>query len=331
VKAVAVLASCRRSFRRPMRRVTLRFGLPSILVALLAAFGALEPSFFSQADLISLIGSASISMIMFLGLTWFFAVGEMDVSFVSIAALSNMITAGLVSSGFGWPVAALAAMVASLAVGLLNGILIGQLGLPSLVITIATGGAASAIAAAIGTGASIALNTSGFLAPLFTISLGCVPLVALLALALYAAAWYAQERLTLGQYIFAVAQNRRAVLEAGIPVNHLLMFLALLLAFCSGLAGVLLTSDLASGQPWLASSYFLDGLTSVLLGSSMLKLGKPNVVGTTVGVLVLAVLVRGGALLGWTESNFQMIKGFLLLLGLGVIHWTSSRDNNAAK
>ena len=325
MSAGASLLAGQDNFRDLMRRLTLRFGLPSILVALIAVFATLEPSFASRADITSLIGSTSISMIMFLGLTWFFAVGEIDVSFVSITALSNMITAGLVSSGFGWPLAAAAAMVASLAVGLLNGILIAHLGLPSLVITIATGGAASALAAAIGTGASIALDAPGFLDPLFTVSWGTVPLVAFLALALYGAAWYAQERLTLGQYIYAVAQNRRAVVEAGIPVNRLLMLLALLLAFCSGLAGVLLASDLASGQPWLASSYFLDGLTSVLLGSTMLKLGKPNILGTAVGVLVLAVMVRGGALLGWTESNFQLMKGGLLLVGLTVVYWTNVR------
>jgi ribose/xylose/arabinose/galactoside ABC-type transport system permease subunit len=234
-------------------------------------------------------------MILFLGLTWFFAIGEIDVSFVSIAALSNMICAGLVSSGYGWPLGVAAAMVASLIVGLVNGAFIANLGLPSLVITIGTGGAASALAAAIGKGASIALSAPGFLDPLFTTTVAHVPMIALLAAALYAAAWFAQERLTLGQYIYAAAQNRRAVVEAGIAVNRLLMLLALLLAFCSGLAGVLLASNLASGQPWLASSYFLDGLTSVLLGSTMLRLGKPNIIGTVVGVLVLAVMVRGGA------------------------------------
>lgn len=328
MRMAAVLPWGQGHLRTPARQLMLRFGLPGILVALVAVFGALEPSFFSQADIVSLIGSASISMIMFLGLTWFYAVGEIDVSFVSISAMSNMITAGLVASGFTWSTAALAAIVASLAVGLLNGFLIAQLGLPSLVITIATGGAASGLAAAIGTGASIALSTSGFLGSLFTISIGCVPLVAVLALALYAAAWYAQERLTIGQYIFGVAQNRLAVVEAGIPVNHLVMFLAMLLALCSGLAGMLLTANLASGQPWLASSYFLDGLTSVLLGSTMLKLGKPNIVGTMVGVLILTVLVRGGALLGWTDSNFQMIKGGLLLLGLAIVYWTNGRGGS---
>jgi predicted ABC-type sugar transport system permease subunit len=126
--------------------------------------------------------------------------------------------------------------------------------------TIATGGGASAIAAAIGTGASIALHTSGFLATLFTISIGCVPLVALLALALYAAAWYAQERLALGQYIFAVAQNRRAVVEAGVPVNHLLMFLACLrfAVACRRLAGLRLgvRSTLACIFILLRSTHF---------------------------------------------------------------------------
>ncbi len=325
MRAVAALPERQDHYRDLTRRYTLRFALPGILAALIAVFGTAEPSFFSNADITSLLGSTSISMIMFLGLTWFFAVGEIDVSFVSITALSNMITASLVSSGFGWPLATAAAMVASLAVGLLNGLLIANLGLPSLVITIATGGAASAIAAAIGTGASIAFSSPGFLDPLFSVTLGSIPLIALLVLALYGAAWFAQERLTLGQYIYAVAQNRRAVVEAGIPVDRLLMLLALLLAFCSGLAGVLLASDLSSGQPWLASSYFLDGLTSVFLGSTMLKLGKPNIVGTAVGVLVLAVMVRGGALLGWTDSNFQMMKGGLLLVGLAVALWANPR------
>lgn len=325
MRAAATLSSSQSSVPDLTRRFILRFGLPCVLVLLVVVIGLLEPAFFSKTDITSLVATTSISMILFLGLTWFFAVGEIDVSFVSIAALSNMITAGLVSAGYGWPAAALAAMLASLALGLLNGFLIARLGLPSLVITIATGGAASALAAAIGTGASIALNTPGFIDPLFRISVGYIPLVALLAAVLYALAWYAQERLTLGQYIYAAAQNRRAVVEAGIPVNRLLMFLAVLLGFCSGLAGVLLTSELASGQPWLASSYFLDGLTSVLLGSTMLKLGKPNILGTTVGVLVLAVMVRGGALLGLTDSNFQMMKGALLLLGLTVVYWTSGR------
>ena len=54
----------------------------------------------------------------------------------------------------------------------------------------------------------------------------------------------------------------------------------------------------------------------------MLKLGKPNVLGTLVSVVLLAALVRGGALLGWPDSFFQIMKGVLLLIGIALVVWT---------
>lgn len=49
--------------------------------------------------------------------------------------------------------------------------------------------------------------------------------------------------------------------------------------------------------------------------------GKPNVIGSAVGVLILAVLVRGGPSLGLADSKFKIIKGGLLLLGVTVVIW----------
>jgi ribose/xylose/arabinose/galactoside ABC-type transport system permease subunit len=134
-----------------------------------------------------------------------------------------------------------------------------------------------------------------------------------------------QDRLLFGHYIYAMAQNRRAVVEAGVPAKRLLGLLFVGSSLSSGIAGILLAADLSSGQPSIASSMFLDGLTAVLLGGVMIKLGKPNVIGTAVSVLILAVLVRGGALLGLTDSEFQIIKGCLLLLGVTVVIWTRER------
>lgn len=155
--------------------------------------------------------------------------------------------------------------------------------------------------------------------------LGFVPLIAVVAVLAYAGAWFVQDRLLFGHYIYALAQNRRAVIEAGVPAKRLLGLLFVGSSLSSGIAGILLAADLSSGQPSIASSMFLDGLTAVLLGGVMIKLGKPNVIGTAVSVLLLAVLVRGGALLGLTDSGFQIIKGCLLLLGVTVVIWT--REN----
>jgi ribose transport system permease protein len=305
--------------RRPTAGLVVRYGLIVLLVALVVGFAVLRPSFISAENLTGLLRSACIAMIMFLGLTWVLAAGEIDVSFVSIAALANMIVAGLVAAGHGWPLAMLAALTASLLVGAVNGLLVGYFNLPALVITIATGGVASALAAAVGLGSSIAITDTSFMGAAVESKVGVIPAIAILVLAAYAAAWYLQERLTFGHYVYALAQNRRAVIEAGVPARKLLALLFLAAALTSGVAGVLLTADLSSGQPSTASSFFLYGLTSVLLGSMVIKFGKPNVIGTAIGVLILAVLVRGGALLGWDDSKFEIVQGCILLVGIAIV------------
>ena len=308
-----------------MHRAFSVLGLPAILVITFALFTGLSDSFLTGANLQGMILSFAISALMFLGLTWVFTIGEMDVSFVAVAALANMITAGLVIAGYSWGMATTLAMLAALAIGFLNGVLIAKLGLPSLVTTIATGGMASALAAAIGKGSSMGIDQAGYLQVLFDVKFGIISLLVVLILGLVAVCWYVQERLTLGHYIFAMATNPNAALEAGIPTARITIILCVFASLCSGAAGILLAVQLSSGQPSIAQSLFLDGLTAVLLGGTMLKIGKPNILGTIVGVAIIAVLIRGGALLGWSDASFSTIKGLLLLFGVAIVVWSGRK------
>lgn len=301
----------------------LRFGLPLVLALIVIVFGAISPAFVSAENIASTVRSASIAGLMFLGLTWVFAVGEIDVSFVAVAALANMIIAGLIARGTSWELACLIGFLAGSFIGVVNGVLVAYLRLPSLVTTIAVGGIATALAASIGEGYSISIPEAKHLAFITETRFGPIPLLAPVCALAFFVTWYVQERLTLGHYIYAIAENRDAVVEAGVPVRSIVFLLFVFAAVCASFAGVLLTLELTSGQPSIAASFFLDGLTAVLLGGTMLKLGKPNVLGTLVSVLVLAALVRGGALLGWQDSVFQVIKGALLLAGVTVIIWSN--------
>jgi ribose transport system permease protein len=209
--------------------------------------------------------------------------------------------------------------------GVLNAALVAGLRLPALVITIATGALAASLAAAIGLGTSISLSSTGFVGALLGLRLGVVPAIALVVGALYALFWVAQERLTFGHYIYAMERNREAVVEAGVPVNRLLFILFVMSGVVSALAGVLLAANLSSGQPYLGTSYFLDGLTAVFLGGMALKPGKPNVIGTLTAVIFLIGLLNGAALLGWTDSERQIVRGSLLLVGVGLVTFARRR------
>ena len=307
-----------------------RYGFFALVIAVFVIFAWLRPTFIAPGNIHGMLMSASIAALMFLGLTWIVAAGEIDVSFMSVAALSNMLVAGLVQGGAGWGLATLGGLASGLVFGLLNAGLVAGLRLPALVITIATGALAASIAAAIGLGTSIALSNTGFVGDILSLRLGLVPLIAVIVGLLYVASWYVQEKLTFGHYIYALEQNREAVVEAGVPVNRMLFMLYVLSGIVSALAGVLLAANLSSGQPYLGTSYFLDGLTSVLLGGMALKLGKPNVLGTLAAVIFLIGLLNGAALLGWTDSERQIVRGSLLLIGVGLVVFARSRNRGRA-
>jgi len=326
---IVSLPSIPKQATRKRADLYLKTGLPMTLLALIVIFSIITPTFAHPDNLTSMVRSASVSALLFMGLTWVFAIGEVDVSFVSVAALCNMMIAGLVSSSYSWPYACSIAIAAAVSVGLINGLLVGYMRLPSLVTTVATGGIASAVAAAIGHGSSVSISVPEPLKALEASSVGPIPTVAILCGLVFLGAWYVQEKLRIGHYIYATAENRQAVIEAGIPVGVVVTSAFVVSAVSGAVGGLLLTIQLSSGQPSVANTLFLDGLTAVLLGGTMLRLGNPNVLGTLFSVLVLTVLIRGGALLGWNDAVFQTIKGLLLLAGIYLI--TRGTNDEKAK
>lgn len=296
-----------------------RYGVLILFVALTVALSAYLPDFLGAGNINKILHAAAISSILFLGVTAVAASGEIDISFMSVAAVSNMLTAWMIVHGYGWATASCVSMAAGVAAGALNGVLVGVWGLPSLITTLAVGGVAQSIAAALGQGASISLDHTGFVGALLNLNVDVLPAIAVVAAALYAGAWYAQERLVVGHYLYAMEQNRDAVAEAGIPVRQGLIVVFIVSGGMAGVAGILLAADLSSGQPRIGLSYFLDGLTAVLLGAMAIRPRQPNVLGTLIGVLTLAVLVNGTALLGWPDWQRQLVKGLILIVGALVL------------
>ena len=78
-------------------------------------------------------------------------------------------------------------------------------------------------------------------------------------------------------------------------------------------------ASFTAGQPNFQGSYFVDGLTAVFLGALVIKAGKPNVIGTLIGAILIMVLGNGLTLLGVPFFVGIIIKGLLMLLGVAVI------------
>ena len=225
-------------------------------------------------------------------------------------------------------------MIASLCIGLLagfiNGWLVAVMRLPGLIVTISMAGICASAAAAIGKGTVIRISDSGPIGWMLDTALfGFLPVIVLPVLLLAGVAWYLQERLTIGRYIYAMAGNEAAVNAVGVPVVRLKVLLFTLSGLCASMAGVMLAASLSSGQPMIGGPYLINGLTVVLLGGMMVHVGKPNIAGTLTATLFIGVLFSGAALLGLPDYQRQIIQGVLLAAGLGVAIWAARHHHHA--
>jgi ribose transport system permease protein len=291
-------------------------GLCIFLALLFVAFAWARPTMIYASTLVTILKSISILVLMTIGVTWIIATGQLDISFVGSAAVANMLAAWLVLNGYGWGLGIACGLIAGAAIGCVNGYLIGYFGLSSLIVTIATGAVSMSVAEGIGAGASLGMNSAGWMGELVSATIGVVPIIAIGVGAACFLGWYSQEKLLWGHYIYAQELNYVAVVEAGINVKRLNLLLFVFSSVMASVAGILLTAALSSGNAGIMWPYMVDGLTAIFLGSMAIRKGQPNILGTIVGSGILAVLNSGSGLMGWTDYQQSIIKGALLLIGI---------------
>jgi ribose transport system permease protein len=130
--------------------------------------------------------------------------------------------------------------------------------------------------------------------------------------------WVTLNKTDIGQKMQAVGSNIEAARLSGIRVDRIKMFAFATAGLCAAITGTLLSSLLGSGTLGVGDGYLLDAFAAVFLGSATLRDGEFHIVGTFIGVLILAVGFNGLAILG-APTHFQPIfKGGILILAVGV-------------
>ena len=298
-----------------------------ILFLMIVGFSIASPVFRRPDNLMDIVRASATNALMVLGLTWIVATGEIDITFPDIAALASMVTAYGVFNGWSWGVSVLIAILACSLYGLLSGFLVNKFLFRSLIATIGVSVLAKSTAYIIGSGSPIYLLkiSPTIQAIVYGKIGGVVPFLMVLVIVLYILASILQNYTKLGQYLYAMGENRKASFEAGIPEKTILYSLFILSAGLASFAGILQLALYSSGQPNFQGSYFVDGLTAVFLGALVIKLGKPNVIGTFIGAIFIIVLSNGLTLLNIPFFYGLIIKGFLMIVGVTVIALTKSQ------
>jgi simple sugar transport system permease protein len=304
----------------------------SAVVGLLVAvvlFGVLVPDLASIAGLAGVLDVAATLGIGAVAVALLLVAGQFDFSIGAVAATSALVSAALIVEG-GWSTwpALVAGLLAALLVGVVNGVLVVNTGLPSFLVTLATllvlqGAASQGIARLASEGHVQALadaggwtSASAVFASTLDAGAGLFRVSLLWFVAVTAVATWALWRTRFGNALFAIGGARRAATELGVPVRRTTVAMFCLTAAAGWLIGVLglMRVGAVSVVPGLGSG--VDYLVVAVIGGCLLTGGWGSAVGTAVAALLYAVARQGITLAGWGPAWFDVLLGVLLLVAL---------------
>jgi ribose transport system permease protein len=309
--------------RRQMRRVPGTSGLLLPLALFWLLLTITTPVFLTQVNLTNLLLQASIVGLLSVGTTIVIITEEIDLSIGAVEGLSAVVAGMLiVSNGVPWPLAIVLCLGVGIFVGVVNGWITTSLGVPSFIVTLATLSIVTGIALQATGGQSIFGFPDDF--RLIGIAdLGGIRLPVFLAIGLVVVLHFILTRTRLGLEFYSVGGNRRAASLVGINVNRIKV-----LAFCisggaAALAGVVQAARLDSANGTFGSGDLLDAIAAVVIGGTRLTGGVGSVLGTALGVLLVATIRNGMNL--WNVSPFlqQIVVGAIILI-MGIA--TSRRE-----
>jgi ribose transport system permease protein len=245
-------------------------------------------------------------------------IGNIDLSIGSSGAFAGLITAALIKRmGAPIPVACLAGVFSGGTVGLLNGLIVTRIGIPSIVTTIGTmtlfRGLAYVVSGQGDAASSGIINLPVAFKWMGATRIGIVPVSVLITLAVFIVLAVLVARMPFGRHLYSVGSNEEAALVSGVRVKTVKTLVFVLSGACAGIGGVLAASRMNSGQPTALNGMEIDALTAAVLGGVSTVGGKGRLSGVILGVLIIGMLQNWLVMMN-VEYFYQLvIKGLVLI------------------
>jgi rhamnose transport system permease protein len=248
------------------------------------------------------------------GLTFVVVAGEIDISVASMMAVSAVCIGEIWQAGVNVWLAALAGLCIATVLGLVNGLLVGLLNLPSLAVTLGTLAAFRGLAYVILGGGSV----SGLPIDFTNVGGGYVatelPIALLVLLGFALVLGVLLHATRFGRYVFTLGSNREVARFSGIPVARTRVTIFALSGLMAGFSAIVYLGFFGSIQADAASgSELIDVVTAVVLGGVDIFGGSGTMAGVLLASILIAVLRNGMQLANLGGATQDIVIGGLLL------------------
>ncbi len=265
---------------------------------------------------VAVIGTIAI------GVTQIIIAGGIDLSSGSIVALVAVVTASFAQADgasrpvfenlLGLPafIPILIGLMVGAACGFINGVLIAKTGIPPFIATLGMFVSARGMAQLYTSGKPVSMLTDSFNF-IGNGPGGVMPVVIYLLMA--GVAYYLLTQTRYGKYVYAIGGNEVAARVSGVNIDRYKILIYTYAGLLSGLAGIVLTGRVNSGQSGMGVGFELDAIASAVIGGASLSGGIGSIPGTLIGSLVLGVVQSGFTYLRINAYIQEIIKGIIII------------------
>lgn len=272
------------------------------LIVLCIAFGIINPLFFSSRNLSNLLRQIAPIVLIGIGQSFVLITGNIDLSIGSIVGMSTMMSATMMTKGMNPWMATLLTLIASLAVGIVNGYLVAGFKLPPFIATLGTmticRGIAQIANGNYNTGAINTIEKTAAAVDKFrdifyygkTLGLYNGVWIAIIVFLIFN---FVLTKTRSGRYLYALGSNPEAARLSGVSVLKTTTIAYLVSAFCSCLVGIIQCCSAGMGAMDAGNSYEMYGVAASVIGGVSTLGGTGRLIGTVVGAAIWSVLQNG--------------------------------------
>lgn len=292
-----------------------------IIIAMIAVFSLLSPTFRTYPTLISVLDSSYYVALMALGVTFPLITGGVDLSIgtglVSYALIGGFL---VVHKGMPVPVAIIACIGVGVLIGVFNGVLVGIMDLPPFLATLCTcmitRGLGPALCGGMGVSWPSAISETGGFRKLFKFTTAegtVVPTGIVFIVILVIIMSFVLNHTRVGRYTIAIGSNKEATKLAGVNVKFYHIFAYVISGFFAGLAGVAYAATFATIYPGAGAGFELDAIGGAIVGGVSASGGTGTIFGAFLGVIVISLMKVGLPFIGLQANWQQIFTGIVLI------------------
>ena len=292
-----------------------------VVVALLIFFCAASPDFRKYTTILTIMDYSYYIVLMAIGVAFPLITGGVDLS-IGTGLVCYSLAGGYLIAYCGWPtqLAMVVSILFGLAIGTLNGILIGVMDLPPFLGTLCTCMITRGLGSICSKNTGISWPTTGqpgsWFRNIFKLSVGDtkIPLGFIWVLLLAIIMHFVLNHTKIGRYTIAIGSNKEAAILSGINVKFYHVMAYTISGLFAALASIAYSAVFKTVLPGTGAGFELEAIGGAIIGGVSATGGAGSIIGTFIGVFVICLLKAGLPFIG-LQANWQQIVTGLVLIG----------------